>query len=155
MQIGFKWLLLLLTGTTVFLPTVLGQYKHTALRPRATESVFFVVSSQFRKNTDITHIIMYRTNMYLSSFCLLWTRTFRTKHVCFYTAHASSENCPSERCLHTVANSTHHPPTTYASKPNKCRHLLPYSFFMTTTINTGSLRPPPRDFLRSCDGTIT
>ena len=56
----------------------------------------------------------------------LSTRTFRTKRVCFHNAHASSDNCLSERCLKIVANSIHRPPT-YATKPNKRRHLLPYS----------------------------
>ena len=38
-------------------PRCSGNTHYIALRPRATKSAFFVVSSQFRENTFITHII--------------------------------------------------------------------------------------------------
>ena len=82
------------------------------------------------------HTHYYRTsnNLYISSSCLLSTRTFRTKHICIHTAHASSEHCPSERCLNIVTSPTHHP-------PDVCDKLsqLPSPTLLMNAINTPPL----------------
>ena len=140
-------------------PRCTGNTHYIALRPRATESAF-AVSSQFRENTFITHIITEPpTYTRVSSSCLLSTRAFRTKHVCCLIEHASSENCPTGRCLNIITNSTHHPPTYVCNKasqmPSPTAYLVPrydqYRFitpplpFKVTVSQTSAHDPPPND----------
>ena len=109
---------------SVCLHTVFGQHKLPLYDLGATETAF-AVSSQFRKNTAITHTISE------SQTCIIVLSPLNSNvpHQARLFSHSACfvRNCPSERCLNIVASSTHHPPTYAANPTSAVTYILPRS----------------------------
>ena len=108
---------------SVCLPNVFVQHKlllyDLVLRKLLSRSVH-IFAKKLKSQT-----LLFPNLQPTSSPCLRSTGTFRTKYVCFHTAHALSENSNH----HLLCDKASHMPS-------------PTALFMST-INTGSLRPPP------------
>ena len=87
----------------------------TALRHRATESVF-AISSHFRNKIDITNNITEHP-----------TRIYHRPVSARLKRSVTSTFVSTQRMLDPKSQLTILPPRRYATKPHKGRHLLPYS----------------------------